>query len=81
MKKSHCSFEVEIGQFLSSEPLAGASGNHCIPIYDTLHVPDDPETTIIVMPLLLDYWRPLFDTFGEAVECFHQLLEVSFPGL
>ena len=77
VKKSHRSFEVEIGQYFSSEALAGASGNHCIPIYDILHVPDNSETTIIVMPLLLEYMHPPFDTIGEAVECFRQLIEVS----
>ena len=80
VKKYDHPFEVEIGQFLSSEPLAGASENHCIPIYDVLHVPGDSETRIIVMPLLLEYMHPPFDTFGEAVECFRQLFEVSFPG-
>lgn len=70
-------FELEIGRFLSSQPLAGTNGNHCVPIYDILHVPDDSQTAIIVMPLLLDYEQPPFGTIGEAVECFRQLFEVS----
>lgn len=77
VKKSDHPFELEIGRFFSSQPLAGTSGNHCVPIDDVLHVPDDPETAIIVMPLLLDYRQPPFDTIGEAVECFRQLFEVS----
>ena len=81
VKRSVHPFEVEIGQFLSSRPLASESDNHSVPIYDTFHVPDDPETKVIVMPLLLYYMHPRFDTFGEAVECFRQLFEVSFPGL
>ncbi|KAG9313014.1 hypothetical protein JVU11DRAFT_6453 [Chiua virens] len=31
-----------------------------------LHIPDDSETCIIVMPLLLDYRHPPFETMGEA---------------
>lgn len=81
VKISDHPFELEIGQFLSSQTLAGASGNHCVPIYDTLHVPDDSETAIIVMPLLLDYRHPPFDTVGEVVECFRQLFEVRLPEL
>lgn len=81
VEKSDHPFELEIGQFFSSQLLAGASGNHCVPIYDILHVPDDSETAIIVMPLLLDYRHPPFDTIGEAVECFRQLFEVSLFSL
>lgn len=77
VKKSNHPFELEIGQIFSSQPLAGTSGNHCVAIYDILHVPDDSDTVIIVMPLLLDYRHPPFDTIGEAVECFRQLFEVS----
>lgn len=79
VKKSDHPFELEIGRFFSSQPLADTSDNHCVPIDDILHVPDDSETVIIVMPLLLDYRHPPFDTIGEAIECFRQLFEVSLP--
>ncbi|KAF8834112.1 hypothetical protein BDN67DRAFT_1013046 [Paxillus ammoniavirescens] len=65
--------ERDIGQLFSSEPLAGESANHCIPIYDVL-VPEE-DSVILVMPLLGDYSEPPFDTIGEAVECFRQLFE------
>ena len=77
VKKSSHPFELEIGRFFASQPLADTSGNHCVPIYDILHAPDESETAIIVMPLLMDYMHPPFDTIGEAVECFRQLFEVS----
>ena len=70
-------FEVEIGLFLSSEPLASDPKNHCVPILDTLQVPDDENETIIVMPLLRDNGTPRFDTVGECVEFFRQVFEVS----
>lgn len=53
------------------------SANHCVPVYDTLPVPEEEDRVIIVMPLLQDYLRPPFNTIGEAVECFRQLLEVG----
>jgi len=81
VKKSDHPFELEIGQIFSSHPLAGTSANHCVPIHDILHVPDDSEAVVIVMPLLLDYRHPPFDTIGEAVECFRQLFEVSLFSL
>ena len=68
-------FEVEIGQFLSSEPLAR---NHCVRILDVLEDPSDPKIAIIVMPLLLPYNAPSceFLTVGEAVAFFKQAFEV-----
>lgn len=77
MKKSVHPFELEIGQIFSSQPLATTNDNHCVPIYDTLDVPDDSNAAIIVMPLLLDYRDPRFDTVGEVVDCFRQLFKVS----
>ncbi|KIK92411.1 hypothetical protein PAXRUDRAFT_829989, partial [Paxillus rubicundulus Ve08.2h10] len=67
--------EINIAQFLSSEPLASERANHCVTIYDVLPVLDDEESAIIVMPLLRDYIQPPFDTIGETVECFRQLFE------
>ncbi|KAJ7088720.1 kinase-like domain-containing protein [Mycena belliarum] len=49
--------------------------NHAVPILETLEVPDDKHITIIVMPLLRKYCQPRFDTFGEAVDFFSQIIE------
>ncbi|KAG2336273.1 hypothetical protein BDR05DRAFT_896916 [Suillus weaverae] len=67
-------FEVDIACYLTSEPLRLDPTNHCVPILDVLHVPDE-ERDIMVMPLLRRYSDPSFETFGEAVECFRQLFE------
>ena len=73
-------YEVEIGQFLSSEQLASNPHNHCVRILDTLQDPMEPNITIIVMPYLRTFYDPPFLTFGEAVACFRQLIQVcSFP--
>jgi hypothetical protein len=74
--KSEHPFEVEIATFLSSEPLAANPQNHCIPIYDVLEVPDDPDKTILVMPLTRGFNRPRFQTVGEVIDFFNQFFEV-----
>ena len=76
ISKSLHPYEVEIGQYFSSEPLSSDSRNHCVPFYEILQDPTDEDTLIIVMPLLRRYIDPTFLTVGEAVECFRQLFEV-----
>ncbi|EGN93995.1 hypothetical protein SERLA73DRAFT_115488 [Serpula lacrymans var. lacrymans S7.3] len=73
MNKSRHPYEIEIGQLFSAEPLASDPANHCVPIYDVLQVPEDQDQAIIVMPLLRPFTKPRFDTYGEVVECLHQL--------
>ncbi|KII90244.1 hypothetical protein PLICRDRAFT_138811 [Plicaturopsis crispa FD-325 SS-3] len=73
--KSETEYEVDVGRYLSSEPLASDPRNHSVPFWDVIDVPDDDDIMIIVMPLLKDFDDPMFDTFGEAVECFRQLIE------
>jgi hypothetical protein len=73
-------FEVEIGEFFSAEPQASDARNHCVPILEVLQDLDDEGSSILVMPFLRPYDDPQFDTFGEAVECFRQLFEVSVLG-
>ncbi|KAG2034785.1 hypothetical protein BDR03DRAFT_964023 [Suillus americanus] len=34
-------FEVDIARYLTSEPLRSDSANHCVPVPDILHVPDE----------------------------------------
>ncbi|RDB25210.1 hypothetical protein Hypma_007479 [Hypsizygus marmoreus] len=66
--------EAAIGQLFSSEPFSSDPRNHCIPILDVLHSPDD-ENTILVMPILYDNEIPPFETVGEVVEFFRQIFE------
>ena len=75
IKPSVHPYEVEIGQYFSSESLRDDPANHCVPIYEVIPIPEEPRV-ILVMPLLRDYVSPPFSTFGEVVECFRQLFEV-----
>jgi hypothetical protein len=77
VKKSRHPHEVEIGQCFMSEPLASHPQNHCVPFLEVLSPPNDEDRQLIVMPLLLPFARPPFDTFGEVMECFRQLFEVG----
>ncbi|KAJ8588515.1 hypothetical protein M405DRAFT_882102 [Rhizopogon salebrosus TDB-379] len=75
LNKSEFPHEVHIGQYFMAERLASDPKNHCVPFLDVLSVPNEEDKQIIVMPLLLEFTRPRFDTFGEVVECFRQLFE------
>ncbi|KAI0325242.1 hypothetical protein GY45DRAFT_1261218 [Cubamyces sp. BRFM 1775] len=68
-------YEIDICRYFSSEPRASDPTNHCVPIYDFLDVPDDPDLKLIVMPLLRKFYDPRFLTVGEAVEFFRQAFE------
>jgi hypothetical protein len=70
--------ELAIAQFFSSAKLKDDPGNHCVPIYDVLSIPDDPSTSILVMPYLVDFTYPPLDTVGELVDFLQQFFEVSF---
>ncbi|TBU31671.1 kinase-like domain-containing protein [Dichomitus squalens] len=68
-------YEVEIANFLSSEPLLSDQRNHSVHIYEVLDVPDDDDMKILVMPMLRAFYDPRFLTVGEAVELFRQCFE------
>ncbi|EIW62688.1 uncharacterized protein TRAVEDRAFT_69009 [Trametes versicolor FP-101664 SS1] len=68
-------YEVDICRFFSSEPRASDPANRCVPVYDVLDVPDDPDCKLIVMPFLRKFFDPRFLTVGEAVEFFRQAFE------
>ena len=70
-------YEVDIGLYFSSEPLVSDSRNHCVPIYEVLHIPDTKNEVIIVMPLLRKYNDPRIKSVGEAVDFFRQIFEAS----
>ncbi|KAI0745180.1 kinase-like domain-containing protein [Earliella scabrosa] len=67
--------ELEITSMFSVEPLASDPRNHCVPIYAALQSPHDEDSVLLVMPLLRQYNKPRFYTYGEAIECFRQLFE------
>ncbi|KAJ7450715.1 kinase-like domain-containing protein, partial [Mycena galericulata] len=67
--------EVRIARLFSSPPHAGNPRNHCIPILEVLQDPLEDDKQILVMPLLITFSRPRFDTVGEVVNCFQQIFE------
>jgi len=55
------------------------SGHYCIPIYDTILLPDTDETLIIVLPILHDFTKPHFTNVYEALHCvLHLTKGLSF---
>ena len=68
--------EQGITEYFSSKPLSDDPKNHCIPIIETLVIPDDSDKIILVLPLVRDWRRPRFETVGEGVDFFKQLFEV-----
>lgn len=89
--RASTSREVGMVQYLVSEPLASDPRNHCVPIYEVFPVPKEAQSTlvdhyglgedILVMPRLRKYNNPRFDTFGEAIDFFSQIFEVSSDSL
>lgn len=77
VKPSMRNQEAGIGRGFSNEPLSADPHNHCVPVYDVLQVPDHRDTYIIVMPLLFNAYTPPFNTVGEVISFFTQILEVT----
>ncbi|KAJ7269600.1 hypothetical protein C8J57DRAFT_1180644 [Mycena rebaudengoi] len=73
-KKTH-PFEVEIGKLFSAPPLSRSARNHCVPLLDVLQDPQDADKQIIVMPRLIRFDEPTFDTVGEVIDCFRQIFQ------
>lgn len=68
--------EVYMFHKFSTEPLASDPKNHCTRLTEILHVPDDDDMSIIVMPFLQSWTLVKFFTIGEVVEFFTQIFEV-----
>ncbi|KAF7319142.1 Protein kinase domain-containing protein [Mycena chlorophos] len=68
-------YEVDIATLFSTPEKAKHPRNHCIPILDILQDPHDEDKQIIVMPRLIRFDEPIFDTVGEVVDCFRQIFE------
>ncbi|KAJ7642402.1 hypothetical protein DFH06DRAFT_961947, partial [Mycena polygramma] len=66
---------VKIAQLFASPPHAGNPRNHCVPVFQVLQDPDDNDIHILVMPFFVPFYRPNFDTVGEAIACFRQVFE------
>jgi len=75
VNKASFPYETDIALFVSSEPLSSDPENHCIPVYEVLQVPDNNDLVILVMPFLRSYDDPRFDTVGEVMECYRQILQ------
>ena len=67
--------ECDIANYFSSKQLADIPENHCVPIYETLHVSGE-NTAILVMPLLRKCMDPPFETVGEVIDFLGQVFEV-----
>ncbi|CAL1706272.1 unnamed protein product [Somion occarium] len=75
IKISEHPFEEDLTRYLGSGPLASEPHNHCITLLDVLHPPDDPDLVILVLPLLLPFYKLAFMTIGEAVDFMQQMFE------
>lgn len=51
--------------------------NRCIPVYEVLRDPYQPQTSLMVMPYLRPCNDPDFVTVGDIIEFVGQTLEVS----
>ena len=76
VSKTDHEYEVETSKYFSSDDLRKDPCNHCVPVFEVLNVPDQPDIQIIVMPLLRRCNNPRWLTVGEAVAFFDQMFEV-----
>ncbi|KAF6751423.1 kinase-like domain-containing protein [Ephemerocybe angulata] len=66
--------EVEVTEYLSSEPLRDDPSNHAVRPIEVLSHPTDEKTAFLVLPLLRNYDDPEFKTVGEIVGFIGQFL-------
>ncbi|TFY66061.1 hypothetical protein EVG20_g5022 [Dentipellis fragilis] len=69
--------EVQINEYLSSEPRSSDPRNHSAQVSQVLQVPDEVHMRILVMPFLRPFHDPRFQTFGEVIA----FLTLLFEGL
>jgi len=67
--------EIDIGRFVAREEFATDPRNHCSPLLDVIDIPDAPEEKILVFQWYLPANLPDFETVGESIEFFRQVLE------
>lgn len=68
--------ELSIWSYLSSTPLKDDPRNHSVPLLGVHPLPDTDDEVLAVMPLLVYFHRPPFETLGELLLCIHTYLEV-----
>jgi hypothetical protein len=69
-------WELEITQYFSSPVVRSNPKNHCVPLLETLELPDTLDHKLMVMPYLRPFDNPQFRTYGEFVDFFTQISEV-----
>ncbi|KAH8107733.1 kinase-like domain-containing protein [Cristinia sonorae] len=75
VKHSWHPYEIEITKMFSEEPLRSHPQNHCVPVFEVLASPRDPDISLLVLPLLRQHEDPPFETLGEVIEFFRQVFE------
>lgn len=65
---------MQIAQFLTS---IRDARNHCVPVYEILSDPYDPQRALMVMPYLRPCNNPDFATLGDVIDFVDQTIEVS----
>lgn len=75
VRLDRASAEADLAQYFQA--LNGQSlRNHCAPILDILPVDGEERDVILVMPLLKEFDKPPFKTFGEVIAFLSQIFEV-----
>ena len=69
--------ELEIARTVSSPELRHHPHNHCVPLLDVIEFPSILDRKLMVMPLLRPFNEPYFRTYGDFVDFFTQICEVS----
>ena len=60
-----------------NSPELQCSENHTVPLLGVLPLPGSGATVLLVMPKLMQFTHPNFETRGEIVEAICQIIEVS----
>ncbi|KAG6884440.1 hypothetical protein C0992_006322 [Termitomyces sp. T32_za158] len=67
--------EILVAKHLSSATFVSDPRNHCVPVLEVIEPRESSRTAFIVMPLLLRFDMPPFETIGEAVGFCKQIFE------
>ncbi|KAH9035124.1 hypothetical protein EDB83DRAFT_2649323, partial [Lactarius deliciosus] len=67
--------ELQISRMFSAGGVAKNSRNHCVPLLDVIKLPNSGHQQLMVMPFLLPFDNPRFQTFSEFVAFFTQGLQ------
>ncbi|KAG6835590.1 hypothetical protein H0H93_016720 [Arthromyces matolae] len=67
--------DLPILQHLSSQEFTSNPRNHCVPIIEVLEPREGSSIAYVVMPLLYDPDHPAFETIGEVLSFWKQMIE------